>query len=38
LAMKKGNSALVKDVNAQLAKLKSSGTYQKIYNKYFQAN
>jgi polar amino acid transport system substrate-binding protein len=38
LAMKKGNTALVKDVNAQLAKLKSSGEYQKIYDKYFKAN
>jgi len=38
LAMKKGNAALVKGVNAQLAKLKSSGEYQKIYNKYFKTN
>ena len=38
LAMKKGNAALVKAVNAQLAELKSSGDYQKIYDKYFKAN
>jgi polar amino acid transport system substrate-binding protein len=38
LAMKKGNDALVKAVNAQLATLKSSGEYQKIYDKYFKAN
>ena len=37
LAMKKGNDALVKAVNEQLAKLKSSGEYQKIYDKYFKA-
>ncbi|MFL6089197.1 MAG: ABC transporter substrate-binding protein [Aeromicrobium sp.] len=35
LAIKKGNAALLKDVNAQLAKLKSSGEYQKLYDKYF---
>jgi len=38
LAMKKGNSALVKDVNAQLAELKSSGEHKKLYDKYFAAN
>ena len=38
LAMKKGNAALVKAVNAQMAELKSSGDYQKIYDKYFKAN
>jgi polar amino acid transport system substrate-binding protein len=38
LAMKKGNSALVKAVNAQLATLKSSGEYRKIYDKYFTTN
>jgi polar amino acid transport system substrate-binding protein len=38
LAMKKGNAALVKAVNAQLAELKASGDYQKIYDKYFRAN
>jgi polar amino acid transport system substrate-binding protein len=37
LAIKKGNTALLKDVNAQLAKLKSSGEYQKLYDKYFAA-
>jgi len=34
LALKKG-SKLLKDVNAQLAKLKSSGEYKKLYDKYF---
>ena len=38
LAMKKGNDALVKAVNAQLAALKSGGEYQKIYDKYFKTN
>ncbi len=38
LAFKKGNAALVKDVNAQLAELKSSGEYKKLYDKYFTAN
>jgi polar amino acid transport system substrate-binding protein len=38
LALKKGNTALLKDVNAQLAKLKSSGEYQKLYDKYFETN
>lgn len=37
LALKKGNTALLKDVNAQLAKLKSSGEYEKLYDKYFTA-
>ena len=36
--MKKGNTALVKDVNAQLAELKSSGEYKKLYDKYFETN
>ena len=35
LAMKKGNTALVSDVNAQLKKMRSDGTYDEIYNKYF---
>lgn len=38
LAFKKGNTELVKDVNTQLAKLKDSGEYQKLYDKYFTAN
>lgn len=38
LALKKGNTELLEDVNAQLAKLKSSGEYEKLYNKYFDAN
>ena len=37
LALKKGNTGLLKDVNAQLAKLKASGEYEKLYNKYFTA-
>ncbi len=36
LAIKKGNTALVEDVNAQLAELRSSGKYQGIYDKYFK--
>jgi polar amino acid transport system substrate-binding protein len=35
LAMKKGNTALVDDVNAQLEKMHDDGTYDQIYNKYF---
>ena len=35
LAMKKGNTALVDDVNAQLKKMHQDGTYDQIYNKYF---
>lgn len=35
LAIKKGNTALVDDVNAQLQKMRSDGTYDQIYNKYF---
>lgn len=38
LALKKGNAALLKDVNAQLAELKSSGEYKKLYDKYFSAS
>ena len=38
LALKKGNTALLKDVNVQLAKLKSSGEYKKLYDKYFAAS
>ncbi len=35
LAIKKGNTALVDDVNAQLKKMHDDGTYDEIYNKYF---
>jgi polar amino acid transport system substrate-binding protein len=35
LAMKKGNTKLVSDVDAQLKKMRSDGTYQKLYDKYF---
>lgn len=38
LALKKGNTRLREDVNAQLAELKSSGAYKKLYDKYFSAN
>jgi polar amino acid transport system substrate-binding protein len=38
LAFRKDNTALVKAVNEQLAELKSSGEYQKLYDKYFAAN
>ncbi|GAB3786609.1 basic amino acid ABC transporter substrate-binding protein [Nocardioides ungokensis] len=35
IAIKKGNTALVNDVNAQLKKMRSNGTYDQLYNKYF---
>ncbi len=35
LAMKKGNTGLIDDVNAQLKKMQDDGTYDEIYNKYF---
>jgi len=35
LAMKKGNTNLVDDVNKQLDKMRQDGTYQQIYDKYF---
>ncbi len=35
LAIKKGNTALVDDVNAQLKKMRDDGTYDELYNKYF---
>ena len=35
IAIKKGNTALVNDVNAQLKKMRSDGTYDQLYNKYF---
>ena len=37
-AIKQGNDALVKEVNDALAKLRSDGTYDDIYNKYFSTN
>jgi len=36
LAIKKGNTHLVDDVNGALDKMKSDGTYDTIYNKYFK--
>lgn len=35
IAIKKGNTGLVNDVNAQLKKMRSDGTYDQLYNKYF---
>ena len=35
LAIKKGNTALVDDVNEQLKKMRDDGTYDEFYNKYF---
>lgn len=35
LAMKKGNTALVEAVDAELQELRDSGTYDEIYNTYF---
>jgi polar amino acid transport system substrate-binding protein len=35
LAMKKGNTGLVDEVDASLKKLKDDGDYQKIYDTYF---
>jgi polar amino acid transport system substrate-binding protein len=35
LAIKKGNTGLVDDVNAQLKKMHDDGTYDELYNKYF---
>ena len=36
LAIKKGNEQLVKDVNGALAKMHADGSYQTLYNKYFE--
>jgi polar amino acid transport system substrate-binding protein len=36
LAIKKGNEQLVKDVNGALEKMHSDGTYDTLYNKYFE--
>jgi polar amino acid transport system substrate-binding protein len=35
LAAKKGNDALIKAVNDALTKMRSDGSYDKLYNKYF---
>lgn len=35
LAMKKGNDALVTDVNDALKKMRGDGTYKKLYDQYF---
>ena len=37
IAAKKGNTALVKQVNEALAALKKNGEYDKIYKKWFGA-
>jgi polar amino acid transport system substrate-binding protein len=37
LAIKKGNTDLVDDVNEQLKKMRDDGTYDKFYNTYFSA-
>lgn len=36
LALKKGNSQLVEDVNGALDEMREDGTYDEIYNKYFE--
>lgn len=36
LAMRKGNTKLLDAVNAELKKMHSDGTYQKLYDKYFK--
>ncbi|KAA1429044.1 ABC transporter substrate-binding protein [Nocardioides antri] len=38
LAIKKGNSQLVDDVNGALEEMREDGTYDEIYNKYFATN
>ena len=38
LAAKLGNTALIDAVNKDLAKMKSDGTYKKLYDKYFSIN
>ncbi|HNM98524.1 MAG TPA: transporter substrate-binding domain-containing protein, partial [Marmoricola sp.] len=38
LAMKKDNKELVKEVNAILLKMRSDGSYQTSYDKYFATN
>jgi polar amino acid transport system substrate-binding protein len=35
LAIKKGNSGLVTDVNSALKKMHDDGSYDALYNKYF---
>ena len=37
LAMKKGNTKLVSEVDSQLEKMRSDGTYQKLYDTYFSS-
>lgn len=36
LAIKKGNAQLVEDVNGALSEMREDGTYEEIYNKYFE--
>lgn len=36
LALKKGNSQLLEDVNGALDEMREDGTYDEIYNKYFE--
>ena len=38
LAMKKGNTNLVDDVDKQLQKMRSDGTYKQLYDKYFSTS
>lgn len=38
LAIKKGNTALVEAVNAELQELRDSGEYQELYDKYFSVD
>jgi len=38
LAMKKGDTELVDQVNEQLTKMRDDGTYDDLYNKYFSTN
>lgn len=38
IAANKGNTALISEVNAALAKIKQNGEYQKVYDKYFKTN
>ncbi|PKF61906.1 amino acid ABC transporter substrate-binding protein [Psychromonas sp. psych-6C06] len=38
IAVKKGNMALLERINYGLAKIKEDGTYQTIYDRYFESN
>lgn len=38
MAVKKGNASLLKELNAELAKIQSNGTYAKISNSYFKTD